>query len=229
MLIATVGIRFESTLVISSCRRALLYALPLVALGSHPIIRMQHQSLQRPQAEFVLSDTMKHLPPRTHVGKLRSHTLLNRHLWWRQYCTRGGKLIERQHITVHVTRGCPSCSLWFILPRWGWQRPCEECFNLTTLQRGLSQLCANKAAAVKPRLAHTPKAQRSHSLQILQRLSCRRWDSWTQLMSRKWWEVRGDQSHVRQITTERRGGLQVCVGWGAVSLLGDGTTRTLKR
>lgn len=73
---ATIGILFESTLVISLCQRALLYALPLVALGSHLIIRMQHQSFQRPQAEFVLSDVMKHLLPQMHVGKLRSLTLV---------------------------------------------------------------------------------------------------------------------------------------------------------
>lgn len=125
------------------------------------------------------------------------------------------KLSGCQTATYHVniTSGRPSCSLWFILPRWGWQWPCEECFNLTTLQRRLVQ---RYSRCWQTKLLLFIQGWRALSKlqgviewarrRILQRLSQRRWDSSTQLMKRKWWEVRGDQSQVRRSTRKLRVG-----------------------
>lgn len=77
------------------------------------------------------------------------------------------KLSRRQTVTyhVHVTSGRLSCSLWFILPTrgmamtlWGMlqlNNPPEEALT------AVFSLVANKAVAVKPRLAHTLNAPRS--------------------------------------------------------------------
>lgn len=60
---------------------------------------------------------------------------------------------------VHITSARPSCSLWFILPGWGRQWPCEECFRHNNPPEealtAVFSLVANKAVAVKPRLADT--------------------------------------------------------------------------
>lgn len=94
---------------------------------------------------------------------------------------------------VHVTTARQSCSLWFILHRCGWQWPCEEYFHLTTIQRGPLQLYSYW---LQTKLSLLSQGWHTLSMpqgviacarrRILQRLSQTRWDSWTQLMSRKW-------------------------------------------
>lgn len=69
---------------------------------------------------------------------------------------------------VHITSARPSCSLWFILPGWGWQRPCGECFRLNNppeeALKAVFSLVAYTAVAVEQKLADTLNAPRSHWL-----------------------------------------------------------------
>lgn len=133
------------------------------------------------------------------------------------------KLSRCQTVTyhVHITTARRSGSLWFILPGWWWQWPCEECFNLTTLWRRLLQLYSRwwqtKLLLLSQGWQTVPMLQGVIDClwrRTLRWLSQKRRDSWSQLMSRKWLKVRGDQSHVRPSTRK----LQV---WGGVSLLGE--------